>query len=85
MAAEKPKQRNMAIHLFSGGVAGFCEALSCHPLDTIKVRLQLRGAEIRKKSNISAAASKIPNAAAQLKVSCSYSHAATTLLVWGWK
>ncbi|KAJ3206902.1 hypothetical protein HDU67_007873 [Dinochytrium kinnereticum] len=40
--AAKPK-RSLAIHLFAGGVAGCCEALSCHPLDTIKVRLQLRG------------------------------------------
>lgn len=38
----KPK-KNLAIHLFAGGVAGCCEALTCHPLDTIKVRLQLRG------------------------------------------
>lgn len=39
----KPKKKNLAIHLLAGGVAGCCEALSCHPLDTIKVRLQLRG------------------------------------------
>lgn len=38
----KPK-RNLAMHLLAGGVAGCCEAVSCHPLDTIKVRLQLRG------------------------------------------
>lgn len=25
----------------AGGIAGFCEAMSCHPLDTIKVRMQL--------------------------------------------
>lgn len=31
------------MHLLSGGIAGCCEAVSCHPLDTIKVRLQLRG------------------------------------------
>lgn len=37
------KKKNLAIHLMAGGVAGCCEALACHPLDTIKVRLQLRG------------------------------------------
>lgn len=41
-APQKPK-KNLAIHLFAGGIAGCCEALSCHPLDTIKVRLQLQG------------------------------------------
>ena len=40
--AEKGK-KNLALHLISGGVAGCCEAIVCHPLDTIKVRLQLRG------------------------------------------
>ena len=40
--AEK-KKKNLAFHLVSGGVAGCAEALTCHPLDTIKVRLQLRG------------------------------------------
>jgi hypothetical protein len=38
-----PKKKNLAIHLVAGGVAGCCEALTCHPLDTIKVRLQLKG------------------------------------------
>ncbi|ORX50596.1 mitochondrial carrier [Hesseltinella vesiculosa] len=28
-------------HLVAGGAAGFMEACSCHPLDTIKVRMQL--------------------------------------------
>ncbi|KAI8609491.1 mitochondrial carrier domain-containing protein [Chytriomyces sp. MP71] len=43
-AAAVPKpQKNLALHLLAGGVAGACEALTCHPLDTIKVRLQLRG------------------------------------------
>ena len=39
---KKPK-KNLAMHLIAGGVAGCCEAIACHPLDTIKVRLQLRG------------------------------------------
>jgi solute carrier family 25 citrate transporter 1 len=41
--SNQKKERNLAMHLISGGIAGFCEALTCHPLDTIKVRLQLRG------------------------------------------
>lgn len=28
-------------HLVAGGAAGLMEACSCHPLDTIKVRMQL--------------------------------------------
>eukprot|EP00842_Homolaphlyctis_polyrhiza_P002149 jgi/Hompol1/2935/HPOL_003060-RA len=35
------KKKNVLFHLASGGIAGCCEALACHPLDTIKVRLQL--------------------------------------------
>ncbi|KAJ3352028.1 hypothetical protein HDU83_008422 [Entophlyctis luteolus] len=51
-----PPKKNLAIHLLAGGVAGCCEALTCHPLDTIKVRLQLRG-ERASKLGASAAAS----------------------------
>jgi solute carrier family 25 citrate transporter 1 len=43
MSKEQKKSKNLGIHLISGGMAGLCEALACHPLDTIKVRLQLRG------------------------------------------
>ncbi|POW21647.1 hypothetical protein PSHT_02167, partial [Puccinia striiformis] len=31
----------LSIHLIAGGTAGFAEACACHPLDTIKVRMQL--------------------------------------------
>ncbi|TIA92882.1 hypothetical protein E3P99_00408 [Wallemia hederae] len=31
----------LSTHLIAGGVAGAAEALVCHPLDTIKVRMQL--------------------------------------------
>ncbi|OMJ08486.1 Succinate/fumarate mitochondrial transporter, partial [Smittium culicis] len=31
----------LSVHLVAGGVAGLSEALVCHPLDTIKVRMQL--------------------------------------------
>ncbi|KAJ7647817.1 mitochondrial carrier domain-containing protein [Roridomyces roridus] len=30
-----------ATHIAAGGIAGACEALTCQPLDTIKVRMQL--------------------------------------------
>ncbi|KAK9371942.1 mitochondrial carrier domain-containing protein [Lipomyces chichibuensis] len=37
-----PKRKTTpAINLIAGGTAGLCEALCCHPLDTIKVRMQL--------------------------------------------
>ncbi|KAK9472264.1 mitochondrial carrier domain-containing protein [Dipodascopsis tothii] len=35
------KKPSTGVHLASGGIAGLCEALTCHPLDTIKVRMQL--------------------------------------------
>ncbi|KAJ3317798.1 hypothetical protein HDU76_001046 [Blyttiomyces sp. JEL0837] len=54
-ANAKPK-RNLAIHLLAGGVAGCCEALTCHPLDTIKVRLQLRGERSKSIPNVVGAA-----------------------------
>jgi solute carrier family 25 citrate transporter 1 len=31
----------LGTHLLAGGTAGLMEALVCHPLDTIKVRMQL--------------------------------------------
>ncbi|GME73260.1 unnamed protein product [Ambrosiozyma monospora] len=42
-ASEKSnkKPKNTAIDLIAGGTAGLFEALCCHPLDTIKVRMQL--------------------------------------------
>lgn len=36
------KRGHPVIELIAGGTAGMCEALVCHPLDTIKVRMQLR-------------------------------------------
>lgn len=39
--SEKKKSKNAAIDLIAGGTAGLFEALCCHPLDTIKVRMQL--------------------------------------------
>lgn len=35
------KKTPIGIHLIAGGAAGLSEALACHPLDTIKVRMQL--------------------------------------------
>lgn len=39
-----PEKRkgNPALDLIAGGTAGCMEALACHPLDTIKVRMQLK-------------------------------------------
>ncbi|KAI7825877.1 mitochondrial carrier domain-containing protein [Kickxella alabastrina] len=37
---KKPKV-GLATHLLAGGAAGLAEAMCCHPLDTIKVRMQL--------------------------------------------
>ncbi len=37
----KQKKINPAVDLIAGGTAGLFEALCCHPLDTIKVRMQL--------------------------------------------
>lgn len=36
------KKRNPALQLVAGGCAGFVESSICHPLDTIKTRMQLR-------------------------------------------
>lgn len=37
------KKRHPVVDLIAGGTGGCFEALSCHPLDTIKVRMQLKG------------------------------------------
>ncbi|ODV70989.1 mitochondrial succinate-fumarate transporter [Cyberlindnera jadinii NRRL Y-1542] len=39
--SQKKKSSSTAVNLISGGTAGLFEALCCHPLDTIKVRMQL--------------------------------------------
>lgn len=36
------KKKNPLEHLIAGGTAGFVESSVCHPLDTIKTRMQLR-------------------------------------------
>ncbi|PKB97901.1 hypothetical protein RhiirA5_462107 [Rhizophagus irregularis] len=35
------EKKNLSTHFLAGGGAGLCEAVCCHPLDTIKVRMQL--------------------------------------------
>jgi len=37
-----PKKKKPIEHLIAGGIAGFVESSICHPLDTIKTRMQLR-------------------------------------------
>ncbi|EIE75859.1 hypothetical protein G6F46_000756 [Rhizopus delemar] len=42
MSKNNNKQKTpLLTHLVAGGTAGFMEACTCHPLDTIKVRMQL--------------------------------------------
>mmetsp|Transcript_31678 Transcript_31678/g.67086 ORF Transcript_31678/g.67086 Transcript_31678/m.67086 type:complete len:416 (-) Transcript_31678:8-1255(-) len=41
-AFEKKKKRKQLQRLIAGGTAGFVECSICHPLDTIKTRMQLR-------------------------------------------
>lgn len=43
--SQKKKSGNPVIDFVAGGTAGMMEALVCHPLDTIKVRMQLRAKE----------------------------------------
>ena len=38
----KAKKKSPMMHLVAGGTAGFVESSICHPLDTIKTRMQLR-------------------------------------------
>ena len=44
MASKDPKAKKKSPleHLIAGGTAGFVESSVCHPLDTIKTRMQLR-------------------------------------------
>lgn len=41
MSSQKKKSSSPAVNLIAGGTAGMFEALCCHPLDTIKVRMQI--------------------------------------------
>ncbi|KAI9504562.1 Mitochondrial succinate-fumarate transporter [Coemansia spiralis] len=41
MASTKSNKPTLTTHLLAGGAAGLAESLCCHPLDTIKVRMQL--------------------------------------------
>lgn len=40
--APKGERKNPLMHLVAGGAAGVVESSCCHPLDTIKTRMQLR-------------------------------------------
>ncbi|CDH53907.1 succinate fumarate mitochondrial transporter [Lichtheimia corymbifera JMRC:FSU:9682] len=41
MSRDNKKPTSLLTHLVAGGSAGFMEACTCHPLDTVKVRMQL--------------------------------------------
>eukprot|EP00301_Raphidiophrys_heterophryoidea_P004446 c11929_g1_i1.p1 GENE.c11929_g1_i1~~c11929_g1_i1.p1 ORF type:complete len:306 (+),score=49.81 c11929_g1_i1:136-1053(+) len=41
--SKKPAQKDPLTHFVAGGAAGLAESTICHPLDTIKTRMQLRG------------------------------------------
>lgn len=41
MSRNNTQKTPLLTHLVAGGAAGFMEACTCHPLDTIKVRMQL--------------------------------------------
>ncbi|KAL1921385.1 uncharacterized protein VTP21DRAFT_11101 [Calcarisporiella thermophila] len=47
--SQQGQRKSLSTHLLAGGCAGLAEACVCHPLDTIKVRMQLaksgRGAQ----------------------------------------
>lgn len=45
---QSPKKKKPIQHLIAGGTAGFVESSVCHPLDTIKTRMQLRRQNTRK-------------------------------------
>eukprot|EP00977_Amphora_coffeiformis_P000035 scaffold5_cov169-Amphora_coffeaeformis.AAC.35 len=45
MSKEESKKKHPMLHLVAGGCAGFVESSVCHPLDTIKTRMQLRRQE----------------------------------------
>ena len=45
MGKEDNKKKHPMLHLVAGGCAGFVESSVCHPLDTIKTRMQLRRQE----------------------------------------
>lgn len=48
------KKTPILTHLVAGGAAGFMEACTCHPLDTVKVRMQLA-----RKAQVSASVSNL--------------------------
>jgi solute carrier family 25 citrate transporter 1 len=45
MGKDDGKKKHPLLHLVAGGAAGFVESSVCHPLDTIKTRMQLRRQE----------------------------------------
>ncbi|KAJ1917803.1 Mitochondrial succinate-fumarate transporter [Mycoemilia scoparia] len=61
MSKDNGKANNLSTHLVAGGVAGCAEALVCHPLDTIKVRMQLKSRHRAAAANTSKALGNTAN------------------------
>jgi hypothetical protein len=48
--SNRKQKTPLLTHLVAGGAAGFMESCTCHPLDTIKVRMQLAKSTARSAS-----------------------------------
>lgn len=55
------REKNTVIHLLAGGAAGIVESSCCHPLDTVKVRVQLQRTEACTPSGTMSTAMRIVN------------------------
>lgn len=55
------REKDTVIHLLAGGAAGIVESSCCHPLDTVKVRVQLQRTGPRTPSGTMSTAMRIVN------------------------
>lgn len=60
-STDKGSKKNPVMHLVAGGIAGVVESSCCHPLDTIKTRMQLRMKGGSKKGPIATAKRMVSN------------------------
>lgn len=61
MAPRDNSKKNPVMHLVAGGLAGVVESSCCHPLDTVKTRMQLRTKGGSTKGPIATAARIVSN------------------------